>query len=278
MKKYVVMTDSGADLSLAEERQLNISVVRLPLILNQKTVIEEIEIERDQFIQSMKAGSTVKTAQPIVGDLLTLWDRHLLEAEKILYIPLSSRLSGSYQSAKILSESYNGRVVVVDAKLVCYPLQYACTQAVLLLEDGRSVEEVKDIIENQAMMFAALIPSTLEYLKRGGRMSSAAAALGSLLKITPILKVEDGAIDVLDKVRTHSKAIETALNAIAKIEHPNEYHWYIVEADASDLALDLAKRLESLINQPVVIRPIYPIIMAHTGPGTIGIGYTRKLK
>ena len=278
MKKYVVMTDSGADLSLAEERQLNISVVRLPLILNQKTVIEEIEIERDQFIQSMKAGSTVKTAQPIVGDLLTLWDRHLLEAEKILYIPLSSRLSGSYQSAKILSESYNGRVVVADAKLVCYPLQYACTQAVLLLEDGRSVEEVKDIIENQAMMFAALIPSTLEYLKRGGRMSSAAAALGSLLKITPILKVEDGAIDVLDKVRTHSKAIETALNAIAKIEHPNEYHWYIVEADASDLALDLAKRLESLINQPVVIRPIYPIIMAHTGPGTIGIGYTRKLK
>lgn len=278
MKKYVVMTDSGADLSLAEERQLNISVVRLPLILNQKTVIEEIEIDRDQFLQSMKEGSTVKTAQPIVGDLLTMWDKHLLEAEKILYIPLSSGLSGSYQSAKMLSENYGGRVVVVDAKLVCYPLQYVCSQAVLLLEDGKCVEEVKDIVESQAMMFAALIPSTLEYLKRGGRMSSAAAALGSLLKITPILKVENGAIDVLDKVRTHTKAIETALNALSKVEHPEKYHWYIVEADAADLAYDLAKRLEHLIKQPVIIRPIYPIIMAHTGPGTIGIGYTRILK
>jgi DegV family protein with EDD domain len=278
MKKYVVMTDSGADLSLMEEHQLNIPVVRLPMSLNQKTVIEGIEIDRDQFIQTMKDGSVVKTAQPIVGDLLAMWDKHLLEAEKILYIPLSSRLSGSYQSAKLLSESYNGRVVVVDAKLVCYPLQYVCTQALLLLEDGKSVDEVKDIIESQAMMFATLIPSTLEYLKRGGRMSSAAAALGSLLKITPILKVEDGAIDVLDKVRTHTKAIETALNTLSQVEHPENYHWYIVEADAYDLAKELVVRLESLINQPVVIRPIYPIIMAHTGPGTIGIGYTRILK
>ena len=277
MKKYVVMTDSGADLSQTEQHQLNISVVRLPMSINQKTVIEEIGIDRNQFIQSMKEGNIVKTAQPIVGDLLAMWDKHLLEAEKILYIPLSSGLSGSYQSAKMLSENYDGRVVVVDAKLVCYPLQYACSQAILLLEDGKSVEEVKDIIESQAMMFAALIPSTLEYLKRGGRMSSAAAALGSLLKITPILKVEDGVIDVLDKVRTHTKAIDTALNALSKVEHPENYHWYIVEADALDLAKEVAKRLEGLIHQPVIIRPIYPVIMAHTGPGTIGIGYTRIL-
>jgi len=278
MKKYVVMTDSGADLSLAEEHQLDIKVVRLPLMLNQQTIIEEIGIDRDQFIRSMKSGNIVKTAQPIVGDLLAMWDENLIEAQNILYIPLSSGLSGSYQSAKVLSDSYDGRVVVVDAKLVCYPLQYVCIQAKRLLDEGRSVEEVKNIIENQAMMYAALIPSTLEYLKRGGRMSSAAAALGSLLKITPILKVENGSIDVLDKVRTHKKAIDTALQAISTLDDPQNYHWYIVEADASDLAQELALRLESLINQTVVIRPIYPIIMAHTGPGTIGIGYTRILK
>lgn len=278
MKKYVVMTDSGADISLSEERQLDIKVVRLPLIMNQKTVIEEIGINREDFIQAMKSGDTVKTAQPIVGDLLTMWDENLKEAEKILYIPLSCGLSGSYQSAKVLSESYAGRVVVVDAKLVCYPLQYVCVQAKRLLEEGRSVEEVKDIIESQAMMFAALIPSSLEYLKRGGRMSSAAAALGSLLKITPILKVENGSIDVLDKVRTHKKAIDTALTVVSAIAHPQGYQWYIVEADAMDLANEVALRLETLINQPVVVRPIHPIIMAHTGPGTIGIGYTRILK
>jgi DegV family protein with EDD domain len=278
MKKYVVMTDSGADINLSEERQLDIKVVRLPLIMNQKTVIEEIGISRDDFIQAMKSGDSVKTAQPIVGDLLSMWDENLKEAEKILYIPLSCGLSGSYQSAKVLSEPYDGRVVVVDAKLVCYPLQYVCVQAKRLLDEGRSVEEVKDIIECQAMMFAALIPSSLEYLKRGGRMSSAAAALGSLLKITPILKVENGSIDVLDKVRTHKKAIDTALTAVSAIAHPQAYHWYIVEADAMDLANEVALRLETLINQPVVVRPIHPIIMAHTGPGTIGIGYTRILK
>jgi DegV family protein with EDD domain len=278
MKKYVVMTDSGADINLSEERQLDIKVVRLPLIMNQKTVIEEIGISRDDFIQAMKSGDSVKTAQPIVGDLLSMWDENLKEAEKILYIPLSCGLSGSYQSAKVLSEPYDGRVVVVDAKLVCYPLQYVCVQAKRLLDEGRSVEEVKDIIECQAMMFAALIPSSLEYLKRGGRMSSAAAALGSLLKITPILKVENGSIDVLDKVRTHKKAIDTALTAVSAIAHPQAYHWYIVEADAMDLANEVALRLETLINQPVVVCPIHPIIMAHTGPGTIGIGYTRILK
>lgn len=278
MKKYVVMTDSGADLSLAEQQQLDIKVVRLPLMINQQTIIEETEINREQFIQSMKSGNIVKTAQPIVGDLLTMWDKALLEAEKVLYIPLSSGLSGSYQSAKVLSDSYEGKVVVVDAKLVCYPLQYVCVQAKKLLEEGQSVEEVKDIIENQAMMFAALIPSSLEYLKRGGRMSSAAAALGSLLKITPILKVENGSIDVLDKVRTHKKAIDTALSVISSIDHPQDYHWYVVEADAIELANEVAHRLESIINQPVVVRPIFPIIMAHTGPGTIGIGYTRILR
>jgi DegV family protein with EDD domain len=264
--------------SISEERQLDIKVVRLPLIMNQKTVIEEIGISREDFIQAMKSGDSVKTAQPIVGDLLSMWDENLKEAEKILYIPLSCGLSGSYQSAKVLSESYAGRVVVVDAKLVCYPLQYVCVQAKRLLEEGRSVEEVKDMIESQAMMFAALIPSSLEYLKRGGRMSSAAAALGSLLKITPILKVENGSIDVLDKVRTHKKAIDTALTVVSAIAHPQAYHWYVVEADAMDLANEVALRLETLINQPVVVRPIHPIIMAHTGPGTIGIGYTRILK
>lgn len=278
MKKYVVMTDSGADTSINEALQLDIKVVRLPLIMNQKTVIEEIGISREDFIQAMKSGDSVKTAQPIVGDLLTMWDENLKEAEKILYIPLSCGLSGSYQSAKILSEPYVGRVVVVDAKLVCYPLQYVCVQAKRLLDEGRSVEEVKDMIESQALMFAALIPSSLEYLKRGGRMSSAAAALGSLLKITPILKVENGSIDVLVKVRTHKKAIDTALTAISAIAHPQAYHWYVVEADAMDLANEVALRLETMINQPVVVRPIHPIIMAHTGPGTIGIGYTRILK
>jgi DegV family protein with EDD domain len=278
MKKYVIMTDSGADISISEAHQLDIHVVRLPLMINQKTIVEETEISRDEFIQAMKSGDIVKTAQPIVGDLLAMWDEHLMHAEKILYIPLSSRLSGSYQSAKMLSESYEGRVVVVDAKLVCYPLQLICAEAKELLDGGKSVESVKEIIENQALMYAALIPSSLEYLKRGGRMSSTAAALGSLLKITPILKVEDGAIDVLDKVRTHKKALDTAINAISTLEDPEDYHWYIVEADAIELANELAKRLETLIDQPVTIRPIYPIIMAHTGPGTIGIGYTRKLK
>ena len=278
MKKYVVMTDSGADISISEAHQLDIQVVRLPLMINQKTIIEETGISRENFIQAMKSGDTVKTAQPIVGDLLSMWDEHLMHAEKILYIPLSSRLSGSYQSAKMLSENYEGRVVVVDAKLVCYPLKRICIEAKELLVGGKTVENVKEIIENQAMMYAALIPSSLEYLKRGGRMSSTAAALGCLLKITPILKVEDGAIDVLDKVRTHKKAIVIALTTVSAIAHPQEYHWYVVEADSMDLANEVALRLETLINQPVVVRPIYPIIMAHTGPGTIGIGYTRILK
>ncbi len=271
------MTDSAADLSIQNAHNLDISVIRLPIQIDDETFFEEIGISRDQLIEKMRNGAKCKTAQPILGDLLNFWTEQLKTSEKILYLPLSSKLSGSYQSAFTLAQEFDGRVIVVDTELVAYPLQYACVQAKKLADDGRSLEEIKEIIENDTFMYAALIPENLETLKRGGRISAAAAALGNLMKITPILKVENGAIDVLDKVRTQKKAIQVALDEITKIENPENYHWCVVEADAQQLAYEVAETLKMMIQQEVVIHPLYPVIMAHTGPGTIGIGYIKKI-
>lgn len=276
MKKYIIMTDSAADLSELEAKQLDLRVVRLPLSVNERTYKEEIDLTQSQLIQEMKNKAVVKTAQPVVGELLAQWENALSQAERILYIPLSSKLSGSFSSASALASQYEDRIVVVDAHLVAYPLQYVCTEARKHLDNGHSLEAVKDMIENQTYMYAALIPDNLDYLRRGGRISSAAAALGNLLKITPILKVEDGGIDVLDKVRTQKKAIQVALDSVTSVDNYDHYHWYVVEADASELADTVAAQLQDMVSQPVVIRPIFPIIMAHTGPGTIGVGRVKK--
>lgn len=276
MKKYMIMTDSAADLSELEAKQLDLRVVRLPLSVNEHSYKEEVDITQSQLIQEMKNKAVVKTAQPVVGELLQQWEEALTVAERILYIPLSSKLSGSFSSASALAAQYDDRIVVVDAKLVAYPLQYICKEARKQLENGHSLEEVKEMIEHNTYMYAALIPDNLDYLRRGGRISSAAAALGNLLKITPILKVEDGGIDVLDKVRTQKKAIQVALESVTDVENHDEYHWYVVEADARELADTVAGQLQDIVQQNITVRPIFPIIMAHTGPGTIGLGRVKK--
>ena len=176
------------------------------------------------------------------------------------------------------SAAFDGRITVVDARFACYPLAWLCQWAQAQIQAGHSCEEIKNKIEEEADLWAALIPEKLEYLKRGGRISAAAAALGNLLKIVPILKVEHGGIDVLGKVRTVKKAYQVGLDAIAQVNDPSDYEWMIVEADMKEEAEDLKRQMEERIGQPVTIHAMGPIIMAHTGPRTLGYGRVKKLK
>ena len=240
--------------------------------------IEETEIKTPEFISRMEQGAVVKTSQAHLGKLIQQWKDLLEEYDEILYIPLSSGLSGSYQSALTASAAFDGRITVVDARFACYPLAWLCQWAQEQIQAGHSCEEIKNKIEEEADLWAALIPEKLEYLKRGGRISAAAAALGNLLKIVPILKVEHGGIDVLGKVRTVKKAYQVGLDAIAQVNDPSEYEWMIVEADMKEEAEDLKRQMEERIGQPVTIHAMGPIIMAHTGPRTLGYGRVKKLK
>ncbi len=279
MKKIALMTDSSADISVEDAERKGLFVIRLPLTINdEEEFIEEETITKKELAQRMRNGDVIKTSQAVLGTLISTWEKVLEEYDEILYVPISSGLSGSYEVAATLSKNYNGRVTVVDAKFACYPLQGMLEEVKLLIEKGYDCQTLKDKIENETYMWAALLPKDLVYLKRGGRISPAAAALGNLLKIVPILKVENGSITVHDKVRTFKKAIQIAMDVVCQIENPDDFNFYIVEAEMEDEAKEYAKEMEARLHREVKVVPMYSTIMAHTGPDTIAFGYAKKLK
>lgn len=278
MKKIAVLVDSSADLTNEEASELGVHVIRMPLTIDNEDVMENDGISTEDFITRMREGAVVKTSQPLLGSLIDKWDSLLEEYDQVLFIPLSSQLSGTYNSALLASEDYNGRVTVVDAKMACCPLQYLAKDVLSMIDCGLSCEEIRDKIENETYMYATFVPANLTYLKKGGRISPAAAALGNLLKIIPILKVEDGAIDVYDKVRTTKKAYGAAIDAVTNVENTDDYSWYIAHSDCEELANEYSAILKEKVNQDIMVKPIRAIIMAHTGPGTLGVGRLKKLK
>lgn len=278
MNKIAILVDSSADITNEDAKALGIHVIRMPLTINNEDVMETDGISDEEFIRKMKEGATVKTSQPLLGNLVMKWKELLEDHDGVLFLPLSSRLSGTYSSAVLASLDFEGKVVVVDTKMACCPLQYIAEDAVKMVSEGYSLEEMKDKIEKETYMFACIVPDTLTYLKNGGRISPAAAALGNLLKIIPILKVEDGYIDVSDKVRTTKKAYLAAIDKVIDVENKDDYYWFVVHSDCENLANEYKTILEEKVNQEVTVKPIRAIIMAHTGPGTLGVGRLKKLK
>ncbi|MDD6467551.1 MAG: DegV family protein [Erysipelotrichaceae bacterium] len=278
MKKIAVMTDSSADLDEELAKQLGLYVIRLPLIIDDKQYLEGTEISLEEFIDKMKQGAIVKTSSPLLGMVIEAWEQLLKEYDEIIYLPVSSGLSGSYNTACALAQNYDDRITVIDSKFVCYPLTKLCLEVKEMIAKGYSSKQIKEIIESQAEMWACLMPQDLNALKRGGRISPAVAALGNLLKIVPLLKVENGAIDVQEKVRTHKKAYDRAIQICTEMENKDDYCFMVVDADCSEAAQYIAKSLSEIVHQEVEIHKMHAIIMSHTGPGTVACGWYRKLK
>ena len=278
MKTIAVLTDSSADLSVAEAKRLGINIIRMPLIVDETQYLEEVEIDLETFIAKMRAGSDVKTSSPILGDLFAKWEELLKTHDEVIYIPISSGLSSSFNTALAVSKNYDGKVVVIDAKFVCYPLTMLCLDVLDMISKGYSGVEIKTIVEKDAELWACLMPYNLNALMKGGRISPAVAALGNLLKIVPLLKVENGAIDIQDKVRTHKKAYDKAIKICTDVENFDDYRFLVVDGDCMKESLEVAKKLEKIVNAPVEIHKMRAVIMSHTGPSTVACGRVKKLK
>lgn len=273
-----IITDSSAAISAQTAKEQGIFVARMPLVVNGKEFMEEENISRQQVIDAMRQGSLVQTSQPPVGKLMELFEELLKTHDECLFIPISSKLSGSYQTALSIAQDYDGKVVVVDALQVEAPLYMTTIEAKKMAESGLSANEIKTIIENDQYMNAALIPEDIIYLKRGGRISPAAAAVANLLKIVPVLNVFDGEIDLADKVRTHKKAVKTGIELVFKDLEFSEYDILVLNGDCdSKLFASTVKEVESITQSKVIQRDIYPTVLAHTGPGTIAVGVRKKL-
>ena len=276
-KRVALLCDSSADISEAEAKELGIHVLRMPIIIDNETFTEGVDIFDEDILKALKADKKISTTQPSPGSMLALWDELLKEYDQVLYFPLSSGLSSTCANAINFARDYQGKVVVIDSTFACYPIVCMLLMARDMLEKGYSAEQIKERFEQEANMYAILIPENLNALKNGGRISPAAAKLAGMLKIHPLLTVENGKIDVYDKVRTLSKAYQRGIEAVTKDIDPNDYEWMIIHAYNEKECLKLKEQLEKAVNSPVQVREFKAVIASHTGEGTIGFGRYKKL-
>ena len=277
MNRIAILTDSSADLTNEQLKEYNIDVIRMPINIDGVDYLDEIEIDYDTFVDKMKNNSICKTSQPRLGEFKEKVDQLLKEYDVVLSIPISKGLSGTYNSILTLSKEYNDKLIVIDSNHIACLLGDLCIQTRMLLNKGKTPLEIKELIERDSYMWTCILPDDLIYLKRGGRISTVSALLGNLIKLVPLLVIEHGVFNLYSKVRTYNKAIQTLLDITKDLKNPSNYNWYVAHAACEDKAIEIAKELKDIVKQDIKISKLGSVIMSHTGPNTVGIGYVKKI-
>lgn len=285
--KIAVVTDSNSGISREEGEQLGLFVLPMPFLIDGQMYLEGIDLSHEEFYRRMAAGADITTSQPSPGSVLTLWDNLLREYDQIVHIPMSSGLSGSCQTAQVLAQDYEGKVWVADNHRISVTQRQSALEAVALADKGYSGGEIREILERtggDSIIYITV--DTLKYLKKGGRITPAAAALGTLLRIKPVLQIAGERLDAFSKVRTMKQAKTAMMAAIAKdlegfLGDPKGQDTYFQVAHScnEEEAQELKAALEELYpNWPVESAPLSLSIACHIGPGSLAVACTRRLK
>ena len=289
MQKIAVMTDSNCGILPEKGTEMGITIVPMPLIINGKTYFEGVDITMEEFYRMQESGAEITSSLPSPGSVMDLWEELLKTHDEIVYIPMSSGLSTSCSSAIMLSEEYNGRVHVADNHRISVTQMQSVLDAVKMAESGMSGAEIKERLEAEALDASIYIAvDTLEYLKKGGRITAAGAAIGSVLNIKPVLSIDGDKLDAFAKVRgmksafrTMCKALQKDLDGKLKTFHENGElvlgiaNTYLPEEELAQWKSELQKTFPG---EEILHGPLNLSIGCHTGPGAVGIGAVRRIK
>lgn len=282
MSKVKIITDSNSGILQSEAEQLNLKVVPMPFTINGEEYLEEISISQDKFYDLLKQDPDINTSQPSVGYLQDIWDEVLKDNDEIVFIPMSSGLSGTCSSAIALSEEYDGKVEVVDNKRISVTQKESVFEALSLANQGKSAKEIKEYLEQTSKISSIYITlSTLKYLKKGGRISPAAAALGGMLKIKPILCTRGGKFEKFAMALTFNQAKRKMIDQIKKellTEFKEEYQNGLMvvsvahtknEEEAIKFKEEILKELPKATFR--FVDPLSLSVSCHIGPGALAI-------
>ena len=286
MSKVAILTDSNSGITQEEAEQAGIYVFPTPVYINDEVFYEGVDLTTDQFFARQAEGAEIKTSMPVVGDVIDKWESLLEEYDEVVYIPLSSGLSGSCETAIMLAEDYDGKVQVVNNQRISVTMKLSVYDAKKLADAGKSATEIKEILE--AMKFESTIyimVDTLEYLKKGGRITPAAAAIGSLLKIKPVLQIRGEKLDSFAKARTVKQAKQIMMDAIAKdmdevLHDPTGENTIIAMAhtqNEEEIAKFKAEVEERFPGHDIFVDPLSLVVSSHIGPGALAVTCTKKL-
>lgn len=288
MRKIGIATDSHCGLSREEADKLGIRILPMPFYFEDKCYYEGVSITREEFFRRLNAGEKVSTSQPSPEAVMKLWREALAECEKLLYMPMSSGLSGSCNTAKMLAEEseFAGKVFVVDNGRIATPMRRSLYDAVELVEEGYEIEKIKEILEkDKDKMSIYIAVETLEFLKKGGRISPATAAIGTILNIKPILRVGLGVLESFAKSRGMKKARRDMLDAIKHDievtyrEYYDRGELYLLAASSADEEttqgwIDEIK--ECFPDLDILCSDLSLGVSCHTGEGALGVGCSCK--
>ncbi len=287
MSKIAVVTDSNSGITQTQAKELGVFVIPMPFMINEETYFEDINLTQEQFYNLLEDGADISTSQPLVGNILDLWDKLLTEYDEIVHIPMSSGLSGSCATAITLSEDYDGKVQVVDNQRISVTLRQSVLEAMELANIGKSAKEIKEILEENKLEASIYITvDTLKYLKKGGRITPASAAIGTVLNLKPVLQIQGEKLDSYAKVRGLKQAKKTMLEALENdintrfIDGKNDksLYLYVAHTHNEEAAKVLVEELKELYPDfHVHMDPLSLSVSCHIGPGSLGVGCAKKL-
>ncbi|EOS81287.1 DegV family EDD domain-containing protein [Dorea sp. 5-2] len=279
--KTAVMTDSNSGITQNEARELGIFSLPIPVIIDGETCYEGIDLTQEMFYASLTGGKEVTTSQPSPGEVIGMWDKILKEGyDEIVHIPMSSGLSNSYESAAGLAADYNGRIQVADNHRISVTLRESVLEAKELADRGLSAGEIKEELERRAYESSIYITvDTLEFLKKGGRITPTAAALGAVLNIKPVLTIQGERLDAFAKVRGMKKGKHKMLEAVrhdldTRFQN-TEMSRIVIGAAGSGLDENEEREWTDMLKEAfpeatVYYNPLSFSIGSHTGPGALG--------
>lgn len=283
-RKIAVVTDSNSGITQKLAKELGITVIPIPFFINGDMYYEDITLTREEFFKKLEEDAEISTSQPAPGDLMDTWDKLLEEYDEIVHIPISKSLSSSYETAVMIAADYDEKVQVVDNQRVAIMQKSSALDALRLAEQGKTAKEIKEILEEERFNACAYITvDTLKYLKKGGRVTPAAAAIGSVLNIKPVLIVFGEKLDSFAKARGWKAAKKTMLETVKKdLEEKfagEDMSVYIISSSDPETTEAWRQEVQNYFPEyEVGTENISLCVTCHTGPGALAIAYAKNVK
>ncbi len=288
MSKVAIVTDSNSGIPPAEAEETGIIVMPMPFFINDEMFLENITLTQDQFFERLAEGAEIKTAAPAVGDFIELWDGLLKDYDQVVHIPMSSGLSGTCNTAQVLAQDYEGKVFVVDNQRISVTQRQSALDALMLAQAGADGQEIYDkLMENAHDSSIYIMLDTLYYLRKGGRLTPAAAALGTMLRLKPVLQIQGEKLDAFARPRTVSQAKVIMINQIMNdcqnrygSEDGSDIHISMAHTNNYEAAEEFKKEvLETFPRDPddIVVHPLSLSIACHIGPGSLALTATKPI-
>lgn len=283
MSRIAVITDSNSGITQAMGKEMGIYVIPMPFFINGELFLEDISLTQEEFYKKLDEDADISTSQPSPGDVIDLWEKLLKEYDEIVHIPMSSGLSSTCETAIALSADYDGKIQVVNNQRISVTQEQAVKDALALINAGKSAAEIKEILEREKLESTIYITvDTLKYLKKGGRVTAAGAALGTVLNMKPVLTIQGEKLDAFAKVRGWKAAKRTMLNALEKDikeRFATKEHQLILgvaytsdEETMKEWVDEVRARFPGM---DIIVRPLSLSVACHIGRGALAVTCTK---